>query len=96
MAYHTNGAPTLTPGQHVRVRVLGSDNEWTYGIVVIASANGVSAAIRFEGFMRTPQGVTCGVLPLVIDDAAGTATGALDGNEYEVEARVTGPPLEVQ
>jgi hypothetical protein len=87
--------PTLTPGQHVRVRVLGSGNEWTYGIVAIASGNGVAAAIRFEGFMRTPQGVTCGVLPLTIDEKAGTATGALDGNEYEVEARVTGAPLEV-
>ncbi|HEY1865917.1 MAG TPA: hypothetical protein VGG55_02510 [Candidatus Acidoferrales bacterium] len=89
-------APVLFPGQHVRVRVLGSGNEWTYGTVAIASANGVSAAIRFEGFMRTPQGVTCGVLPLMIDDATGTATGALDGNEYEGQTRVTGPPLEVQ
>jgi hypothetical protein len=35
------------------------------------------------------------VLLLTIDEKAGSATGALDGCEYEVQTRVSPPPLEV-
>jgi hypothetical protein len=91
--------PVLFQGQHLRVRLLGSDNEWTYGVVEVASRSGQpnglqSVGIRLDGSIFTPLGLTCGVLLLTIDEKAGSATGALDGCEYEVQTRVSPPPLE--
>lgn len=90
-----SGAPTLAQGMKVRVRVLGAGDDWAYGTVVIQSANGISAAILLDDFLRVPAGVLRGVLLLTIDERAGKAIGALDGNEYEVEGRVSGPLMRV-
>jgi hypothetical protein len=78
----------LVAGEEVRVRALGSGDEWCRGRVVLVSENGASAAISLDGLVRAGHGhaVIAHVLPLLIDVERGIAQG-LEGTEYEVEVR---------
>jgi hypothetical protein len=75
-------------GDYIRLRVLSSEYEWTEGFVELVSENGRSVLVMLAGLVCLPQGgYISGVIPLLIDHDKGTCTGAVDGNEYEVEIK---------
>ena len=77
----------LKTGDTVRIRPAAStENEWSRGMVVMASENGRSiAVVADEHVMRTSTGTWLGgTIPLSIDYEAETVTD-LVGNEYEIE-----------
>jgi hypothetical protein len=74
----------VLPGTRVRVRAAGTNDDWTEGIVVVASQNGRAVGLLLESMVRARDGFIGGALPLMVDPAAGTVTG-LDDQEYEVE-----------
>jgi hypothetical protein len=77
----------LIKGEEVRVRALGSGDDWCGGRVVLVSENGVSVFLSIDGIVRAGGGyAVAGVLPLLIDQERGVAEG-LEGTEYEIEVR---------
>jgi hypothetical protein len=77
----------VLPGTRVRVRAAGTNDDWTGGVVVLASANGRSVGLLLDGMVRAKFGFIGRALPLTVDPAAGTVTG-LDDQEYEMEVLV--------
>ena len=75
----------MDKGDAIRVRKIGTDDEWCAATVILVSPNGNSVALELCGFVHAAGGgIIGGVLPLLIDYEAETVNG-LDGCEYEVE-----------
>ena len=76
----------LAAGDLVRIRLAGSSDEWTRGVVAVASdSNPSSVGLMVEGMVRSNTGGWIGGgLPLFVDYEAQTVTSLL-GDEYEVE-----------
>ena len=51
----------------VRVRALGSQDDWCDAIVAMISPNGVSVGLLLGGTVRSKDGFIGGALPLLID-----------------------------
>jgi hypothetical protein len=74
----------LIKGERVRVRKLGTNDEWCYGEVILVSPNGAAVALGLEGIVRSGDGFITGIIPLNVDLKAGRVTGLTD-DEYEIE-----------
>lgn len=76
----------LKKGDMVRVRLMGTEDEWCWAVVEIASVDGRSVALNLKGMVHGGGGVIAGMLPLNVDYEAETVTN-LFGDEYEMEIR---------
>lgn len=76
----------LKRGDHVRVRLEGSADEWTPAIVALASeAEPSSVALILGGPMRSGSGgVWMGALPVTVDYERETVI-SLIGDAYDIE-----------
>lgn len=74
----------LRTGDRVRVHSEATE-EWTEAVVVVASENGKSVGLRFDGVIKLPGGgLVANGLMLSIDYEKETITD-LFGNELEME-----------
>ncbi len=86
----TQARTALKKGDLVRVRLLGTDDEWCEGIAELVSSNGESIALSLDGMVRDGRGgFIMNFLPLIADFEKGTLTSLL-GSEYELEKRTVG------
>ena len=70
---------------HVRVRMRGSDDDWTPAFVVLASEeNPSSVMLLFDGPVRAMRGLMFNALPLTVDYEKETVV-SLWGDDYEIE-----------
>lgn len=76
----------LQQGDTVRLRPLGSPDEWCTGMVILIS--GTSVLICLDGALRINDGVAIGAVALTIDKAHGMIFSALPGPETEMELEV--------
>jgi hypothetical protein len=79
----------LKKGDRLRLRALGSDDDWCEAIVALASPNGQSLYLLLEGMVRSKDGFFKNGIPLIIDEEQGQVLD-LFGGEYEVEVPDTG------
>jgi hypothetical protein len=73
--------------EKLRLRKLGTNDEWCYAEVALVSPNGRAMALLLEGVVRGGTGFITGVLALDVDLEAGRITGMPLGDEYEVQRR---------
>ena len=76
----------LVKGQRVRLRLAGTDDDWTRGIVIVASGgNPQSVGLMVEGVLRASDGAWVGGgFPLTIDYERETVKSLIN-DEYEFE-----------
>jgi len=75
----------LKRGDQVRVRLDGSDDDWTPAFVALASDSDPAAVmVLFSGAVRAMTGVIAGGLPLTVDYEVETVV-SLMGDFYEIE-----------
>ena len=76
----------LVKGDHIRIRLADSGDEWVRGRVIIASeSNPSSVGLMVEGMVRTLEGGWIGGgLPLFVDYQEETVVSLL-GDRYEIE-----------
>lgn len=86
MALPTTLGFQLEEGDLVTLRPVGKDDRWSPGIVMFASPNGQSIIVYTFADMTTTTGHTlmAGLIPLNLDYAAGTVTGLLTSDQYEI------------
>lgn len=81
----------LRQGEVIRLRLLGSDDEWTVATVWVASTNGKAVGVVTDSPIRVPNGgMILGGVALVIDFEAETVKGLLFDEEYEIEVQEDG------
>jgi hypothetical protein len=84
----------LEPGQRVRLRREGSEDEWCEGTVLLASnTNPSSLFVALEGGVRAKEGIILYGLPLVIDYQKETIESLL-GDSYEMDVAITSPTFD--
>jgi hypothetical protein len=78
----------LKPGDVIRVRRLGSQDEWCVGVIEKASLNGLSLLMRvIDGVLRPAGGgLIAAVIAILVED--GSAREVFTNTELEVEGRV--------
>lgn len=74
----------LERGDYIRIRPIGSNNEWIVAMVTLASGNGRSLMIQFSGTLAGDDGYYVGTAPLSIDYSQESVEG-LFGGKFEIE-----------
>jgi hypothetical protein len=78
----------LRAGDLLRIRPLGSEDDWCVCRVSLVSENGASVALSvLAGGLRIAGGMLFGGIAMSVDDEKGIATEAGSGTELEVEIK---------